>query len=194
MARQGRGGEVSQMEPITIRFIPTVRDYLYVNLRLSLRSFKRRALVWLAILLCAIGLNAFELSRSLVVRELLDIQVLILVLSAIVLPVIVISGLFGVSLLVIPLLRAWIVSSKPHFRVETKYMFSEDSVIVMDAHSELKQDWTVYNEALATKNYYILILSMNKNAGRFLPRRAFESPEQDAALRDLLDRKLNFKG
>jgi hypothetical protein len=49
-------------------------------------------------------------------------------------------------------------------------------------------DWGTFKKVEETKDYYMLVFSVNKNMLQIFPKRAFTSPEQEAAFRDLLKR------
>jgi YcxB-like protein len=181
------------MEPITLRFTPTGSDYARVTWRLSLRGMNLILMILAAPLILVLAL----LIGTSVVLFILQgrsssgnsLQSLICVV-----PVFFMILISGGSPAIRALFTAYQVHRNPRLRSETTYTFSDENIIVKDSYSELKQDWSNYQKVIDSKEYYILVLTLSKRAGRFVPRRAFESPDQEAAFRDLLKRKLNFAG
>jgi hypothetical protein len=58
------------------------------------------------------------------------------------------------------------------------------------AYVQMKSEveWAVFDKAVETKQYYLLIHAMNKRAFQFIPKRAFESPEQEASFRRYVEK------
>lgn len=73
------------------------------------------------------------------------------------------------------------------------YEFTDECISVSDSKAEVKEPWDVYQRGIETRHAYILVYAANTRAGRSIPRRAFETPEQETAFRGLLARKLNFE-
>ncbi len=179
------------MELITIRFTPTTSDYLRVAWHLSLKRLGLRALIPVLFggvaYICVMVSNSTG-GNSQTEPALVPAATYTLFLAAV--ASLILIAIFGV----VPLLLVWRVSRQELLRSETTYQFSDEGIFAKDGDSELKQDWKYYQGVLATKGHYILRSAVNKNIGRFVPRRAFESPEQETAFRDLLKSKLKFKG
>jgi hypothetical protein len=76
---------------------------------------------------------------------------------------------------------------------EVTMEFSDGDIWFKNGMGELRHGWNSYRKAIATKEQYILMFTLAPQTCRFIPRRAFTSPDQETAFRDLLARKLNFK-
>lgn len=179
------------MEPIVVHFMPTPSDYA----RASYAQLWKRQW-WLLILvllpICFYG-GIYGISTLVLLLNNEETAFTSSGMACALLPILIPLAIPAVILL-IPLILAWRVSRQPMLQTQTTYEFGEDAIVVKDAHSELKQKWGNYHKALATRDYYLLVFTVNKGAVRFIPRRAFESQEQENAFRELLARKLNFKG
>jgi hypothetical protein len=172
------------VEPIQLHFTPTTGDIVRSSQRLQLESFKQPGavgsiLLLLGVVSCVIagaiinpGPNSF-------------LTTVIAVVSVLVIVVIFWASPYGV---------ARRLGKQMEAGGDVTYEFSDDHFLAKDSTGELKQQWSVYHSVIVTEDFYILIFTLNKIGGRFVPRRAFESPEQEAAFRELLARKLDFKG
>lgn len=65
-----------------------------------------------------------------------------------------------------------------------------DRIFTVNQVAENKMDWSVFNKVVETKEYYFLIYSVNKNAFQIIPKRAFESIQQEQEARILFEQKL----
>lgn len=179
------------MEPITVHFTPTADDHVRVFRYLIFRRYR----LWhvLIILLVAVLLCMYPLMPVVTLfisgqSGTVDISLVKFV------PLLGYILILAILFIWPPFLIKQRAKRQERFLLETTFEFGEDTIVGKDEHTELKQDWGAFQGADETKEYYVLISAANKNAGRFIPRRAFESPEQEAAFRELLARKLNFKG
>ena len=180
------------MKPITVRFTPTVGDIV----RMTFWVYRR----WLFILIgtvlvpliCQIACQGLLSLRSgSATSEQLEQQRMMANLLLFLIPLAFAAIAFMSLFVIVPTL---IAARNERIRIETTYTFDQNSVNIKDAHNELKQDWSNYSEARMTKWDVILVTAASKNLVRFIPRPAFESPEQEAALIELLKSKLKFKG
>lgn len=172
------------MESIKLHFTPTSKDIVRSTQHLQIESFRQPGAVGGVILL--LGFAACMISGQLINPT--TETFIGMIISVLLTLLIVIIILFNPYMLAQRLRKSLEASG------ENVYEFTDDFVSIKDSTTELTQQWSVYSKAIATDDYYILTFTLNRIAGRFIPRRAFESSEQEAAFRELLARKLNFKG
>src|SRR5258706_1516439 len=179
------------MEPITVRFTPTASDYMKAMWHLR----RRRTLLMLLITIGgALTLAGFaRQGTSISIDEMATSPDLLYSMVSQLLPSIalIIIGLIAISF--DPLMAFFRALRDERLRLMTTFQFSEDSIELAFSYGELRVDWSYFSRAWATKNYIFLMLALNKSAGHFIPHRALESSEQEAAMRSLLKRKLNFR-
>ncbi len=63
-------------------------------------------------------------------------------------------------------------------------------MIVISQMAEAKYDWKLFTKAFEDGQYYMITYSTNKNMFQFIPKRAFNSLEQEAKTRELIVRQL----
>jgi hypothetical protein len=61
---------------------------------------------------------------------------------------------------------------------EATWEISDEGVQVSSSFGSTHLEWVALNKLVTTREYYLLLFKNNKNAFRFLPRRAFTSPEE----------------
>jgi hypothetical protein len=84
--------------------------------------------------------------------------------------------------------------SQERLRLETTYEFDEDQIVITDRYTVRRSDWGNFQSVFETKNLYVFVFTTNKSYGQFIAKRAFETEEQEEAFRELIGRKLGFKG
>ncbi len=164
-------------QPISFHFIPTKDDYVR-------------------------GVRAFYFSdagfkRALVIMGVVE---LLLVVAAFAgnlgdgpLPWLFVLGLlaFPVYLLVIlPINMGRQIEKNERFTAETTWELGEDQVSIKNKFSETKTDWGSFQKMVRTDDYYLLIYATNKRMFQIIPKRAFESQEQETAFREFVKQKL----
>jgi len=177
------------LESITVRFTPTAADYVRVATRIRLHRYGPLSAIIFGVFILYVALNVAALLENpdQVLKFLSSMNRFFFPLfAALIVPLV---------LLVIGPLRIWLrVSGEPRYLTETSMTFSPDSIVFKDAHNELTQDWSNYYAIMLSDKDIFLFLSINTSLARFIPRRAFESPEQEAALITLLKSKLKVEG
>jgi hypothetical protein len=99
------------------------------------------------------------------------------------------------SLLLVPAAIMWLrARSQARLQVEATYVFDDQHVFMKSVNQEFKVDWGTFRKAAKTPEMYLLNHNVQYSAWIFIPRRAFESAEQEEAFRELIGRKLGFKG
>ncbi len=84
------------------------------------------------------------------------------------------------------------VQKNERLTCETFWQVGDDQILIKDRFAEAKLDWGTFQRVIETKSYYLLIYAVNSRAFQFVPKRAFESQERQAAFRELVKR--NIKG
>ncbi len=59
---------------------------------------------------------------------------------------------------------------------------------VASVQTKSEVEWAIFHKAMETKQYYLLVHAMNKHMFQFVPKRAFESPEQEAIFRRYVEK------
>jgi hypothetical protein len=85
-----------------------------------------------------------------------------------------------------PMLIARRVRKHERLRTEVTWQFSDVDVLMSNKYSEVRIDWGTFQTVRETKEYYLLAYTVNKRVHQFIPKRAFESEEQEEAFRELL--------
>jgi hypothetical protein len=61
---------------------------------------------------------------------------------------------------------------------EATWQVSEGGVVISSRFGSTEMEWDNLSKLAITKEYYLLLSKVNKNAFRFLPLRAFSSPQE----------------
>ncbi len=91
---------------------------------------------------------------------------------------------------ILPLRMGRQIEKNERFTAETTWELGEDQIVIKNKFSETKMDWGSFQKVVETGDYYLLIYATSKNMFQFIPKRAFESQEQETNFRELLKRKL----
>jgi hypothetical protein len=94
-------------------------------------------------------------------------------------------GLLATSLVILPHRR---FKANPQFRSEYYLQFAEDGILFRTDQIDATLKWEIYTEALETEKFYLL--SHGEGAVTVIPKRAFNSGEQQAYFEDMLMRKV----
>jgi hypothetical protein len=62
---------------------------------------------------------------------------------------------------------------------ETTWLVSDEGIAISSSFGSNLLEWGMLTKLITSKDYYLLVFKTEKNFFRFLPRRAFESPQQD---------------
>jgi len=62
---------------------------------------------------------------------------------------------------------------------EATWELNESGVLISNRFSSILMEWDSLQKLLVTREYYLLLSKKNRNTFRFLPRRAFNSPQQE---------------
>lgn len=82
------------------------------------------------------------------------------------------------------------VQKSERLRPEATWHLGGDAIQIITQYAESKIDWGTFQKAIMTKHHYLLVYTVNKQAFQIIPRRAFESAEQEAAFREIVERHL----
>jgi hypothetical protein len=75
-------------------------------------------------------------------------------------------------------------------RNQVSWYLDDDQIITKTKVSEIKLNWSVFTKVLEFGPYYLLLHSGNMRVLSFIPKRSFESPEQEIEFRKLVERKI----
>ena len=76
---------------------------------------------------------------------------------------------------------------------EATWEVNDAGVHISTFFSSTHLDWEALNRLVITKEYYLLLIKSNKNAFRFLPRRAFTSQQEQDQFLELMADHLSRK-
>jgi len=157
-------------QPVTLRFTPNQQDYAKV-LRLFFwqRTGTRVSLIFLLI---AFGLICYVVATQGTPPSIFELIWLFL------------PPLFAIYVFFIqPSRMAGKAVKNEQLVTEATWEVSDHGVELSSRFGSTHMDWESLNKLVTTKEYYLLLSKINKNAFRFLPRRAFTShQEQDIFL------------
>lgn len=162
---------------LSFGFTPTKDDYLKAFRTFYLSSWPIWALLIFVSLPQAVCIFIAVLRGEFGDGYLLILPAIILLTGVIVL----------ISLLFIgPLRVANKVEKDERLHSPVQYECSDEQIHFKDQFSELKTDWASYQQYIESKELFLLIYTANKNMFQIIPKRAFKSPDDEAAFRDLL--------
>ena len=168
------------MEKITIQVEPEIQDYARA---ITAYSTRKRS-YW-------IGLGVTFIScLAMLIVSIANIQMgrgntsLLLVFIA-----------FVIMLLSFyPFWSGWIITKKMKKNdlatLVTTYVLDEEKVSVSSSMSETTFLWSLFAQAFEDGEYFLFGYSSNKNMVQFIPKRSFESEEQESLVRSLITQKL----
>lgn len=170
------------MESFEFRFTPTVEDYSR-----AVRAFYVRQGVFSAVLACLAvfaicGLILRTMTGSLDAEPAVVGLVTTLLLSGGIVAAIILI----MFLLVQPWLFSRQVQHNERWRSETVWRFTDDDIAVRDMYAQTTLDWGTFRRVIETRTHFLLLHTLNKNMFHILPKRAFESIEQQRAFRAFL--------
>ena len=174
------------MEPVTVNFKLTEREFLSACRVLTLGGARQRLRVFAAPPLWAAATTAlltlgldYELTSAL----LFTVSVTALLVA-----------LFYYTLDVLPR-RSFRGDRK--FRDPVTFTFTDDHIFVRTRLVESRMDWRLYSAVLEGRDCYVLVYGRDVRLLTPLPKRAFKSREQEQAFRALafarLDKKLGAR-
>ncbi len=166
-------------QSITLRFTPNQQDYAKV-LRLFFwqRTGTRVSLIFLAV---AFGLICYVVASQGSPPTIFELVWLFLP------PLFVIFVLF-----IQPSRMASQAVRTEQLLTEATWEVSDSGVEISSRFGSTHMDWESLNRLVTTKEYYLLLSKINKNAFRFLPRRAFTSSQEQNIFLELVGKYLRI--
>jgi hypothetical protein len=73
---------------------------------------------------------------------------------------------------------------------EATWQVSDSGVEISSHYGTTEMEWENLSKLVVTKEYYLLLSKVNKNAFRFLPLRAFNSPQEKEDFLQLVSRNI----
>lgn len=74
---------------------------------------------------------------------------------------------------------------------EATWEVSDAGVKILSRYGSIDLGWDTFKKLVETRDYYLLLSKKNRNAFRFLPRRAFTSPQEDELFLQLVNRNIS---
>jgi hypothetical protein len=166
-------------QSITVRFTPNQQDYAKV-LRLFFwqRTGTRVSLIFLAI---AFGLICYVVASQGSPPTIFELIWLFLP------PLFVIFVLF-----IQPSRMANEAVRNEQLVTEATWEVSDSGVEISSRFGSTHMDWESLDKLVTTKEFYLLLSKINKNAFRFLPRRAFTSSQEQDVFHALVGKYLRI--
>jgi hypothetical protein len=179
--------EGNSMEPVTFIFTPTKEDYIRAIRAYYLHQWYIR--VFWAISILQAGYWIVRLLSRVYIAMSDPVQLSSISIRA---PVLGLALLTNIPILifVIPRIQAGQMSKHERTLGEQKWMMDDERIYVQSWLSESKVDWGTFRRMIDTKLYYLTLYTVNRNLFHIIPKRAFESPEHEAAFRALVERHL----
>jgi hypothetical protein len=94
------------------------------------------------------------------------------------------------SMFVHPVVISLRMDREERMRSPVQFQVTEETVTIQNSFVESKVDWGTFRKVIDTKNYYLLVHTVNKNAFQILPKRAFTNAEEENTFRNLLQAKI----
>jgi len=165
-------------QSLTMRYTPNQQDYAYVVRYFNLQ--RRGTKISLVLLALAFGLVLFVVASkgsSVTVFELIWLFLP---------PVFVIYAYF-----IQPASLAKKAAQNEKLVTEATWEVSDAGVQITSRFNSTLLEWGNINKLVTSKDYYLLLSKTNKNAFRFLPRRAFNSPQEEELFLDVVERNIS---
>lgn len=152
-------------QSVTFRFTPNQQDYARV---LRLFFWQRTGTrVSLAFLVVAFGLIIYVIASQGSPPSIFEVVWLLL-------PPLFVIYIFFIQ----PSRMASQAVKNEQLVTETTWVISDNGVELSSRFGSTHMDWESLHKLVTTTEYYLLLSKINKNAFRFLPRRAFTSPQE----------------
>jgi len=68
------------------------------------------------------------------------------------------------------------------------WILDDDHIRIDASLSKSETAWNVFSKVMETKEDYLLVYAMNKRVFQFIPKRAFETPQQEADFRRYVEK------
>lgn len=164
-------------QSVTLRFTPNQQDYARV-LRLFFwqRTGTRVSLIFLAV---AFGLICYVVASQ-------DSPLTIFELIWLLLPPLFVIFVF----LIQPSCMAIRAVQNERLVAEATWEVSDAGVEISSRFGSTLMAWESLHKLVTTKEYYLLLSKINKNAFRFLPRRSFTSSQEQDVFLELVGKYL----
>ncbi len=92
------------------------------------------------------------------------------------------------SVLVLPqVMLRWRIRKDERLRTEVMWELSEDRIMIKSKFAESYIDWSAFREVRETKHLYLFVTG----SAIYLPKRVFESSDQEAVFRGIVKRHVN---
>jgi hypothetical protein len=70
------------------------------------------------------------------------------------------------------------------------YVLDDEHIRIDSSLTKSETAWNIFSKAIETKEYYLLVHTMNKRMIQFIPKRAFETPQQEADFRRYVEKNI----
>jgi hypothetical protein len=94
------------------------------------------------------------------------------------------------ALVIRPLTVANKVEKDERLSSPVHYEVSDEQIVFRNQFAETRLDWGSFQKVVESQGHFLLLYTVNKNAFQIIPKRAFGSPEDEQAFRDLLKAKI----
>jgi hypothetical protein len=157
---------------ITLRYIPTTDDHIQ-GMRTFLLHIARMRILFLVFALAFLaGVLLLFISDNLTIAAVVLISLFPLLAFV----------LFVFS----PMMLRRRVDRDRRLRAEREWELNDDQITIRNKFAEVSFEWSAFNVVKETSEQYVFI----SGTFIFLPKRAFESSEQESAFRDLVKRHI----
>ncbi len=89
-----------------------------------------------------------------------------------------------------PILSSLRIDREERLRSPVQYQVTDEGITIKNSFVESKVDWGSFRKVIETRNYFLLVHTVNKNAFQILPKRAFANLTEENAFRNYLQEKI----
>ncbi len=165
-------------QSLTLRYTPNVKDYATVLRLFNLRRISMKvSLIFLAI---AFGLILFVILTK--GSPLTALELIWLLFP----PLFVIFTFY-----LQPIRIAQKAVQNDQLVAEATWEVSDAGVQILSRYGSTNLGWETLKKLVQTRDYYLLLSKENKNSFRFLPRRAFTSPQEEESFLQLVNQNIS---
>ena len=166
-------------EPLIMQFTPSQQDYAKV---LRLFFFRRTSTqVSLGFLAIAFGLICYTVLTQGTAPSFFELIWLLL-------PPLFVAYVFFIQ----PSRMASRVIKDDQLAAETTLEVSDAGVKISNSFTSALLEWNNLQKLVVTKEYYLLLIKVNKNSFRFLPLRAFKTAQEKERFQSLVQQHLSM--
>jgi hypothetical protein len=99
-------------------------------------------------------------------------------------------GLVALFLIAAPIVIASQAAKNKTLMSEMRWAASDAGLQVAGANTDTLLNWSLFNQVIETKNYFLLIFRQRRKLFQMIPKRAFASPQDEERFRAMSKREI----